>query len=83
MKKNRFTPLFKDTFRTIKYSITRFLAIVIMTALASAVFIGLKTTGPNIKYSVKQKSIEHNMYDIKIFSYASLRDEDKKNNRGS
>lgn len=78
MKKIRFTPLFKDTFRTIKYSITRFLAIVIMTALASAVFIGLKTTGPNIKYSVKQKSIEHNMYDIKIFSYASLRDEDKK-----
>ena len=76
MKKNKLSPLLKDTLRTIKSTFTRYLAIVLMTALGAAVFIGLKTTSPNMRASLEEKAKSHNMFDIKIFSYTGIRKED-------
>ncbi len=69
--------LIKDIFRTIKNSLTRYLAIIAMTCLGATVFIGLKTTGPNLRASLKEKTQNHNMYDFKVESYLGLEEKDK------
>lgn len=69
--------LIKDILRTIRTSLTRYLALIAMTCLGATVFIGLKTTGPNIRASLKEKTQEHNMYDFKVESYMGLREKDQ------
>ena len=68
--------LWKDIFRTIKNSWTRYLAIIAMTALSATVFIGLQTGVPNLRKMIVSRIQEHRMYDVRISSYTGIRDDD-------
>lgn len=76
--KKRKTSLLKDTFRTIKKSFGRFLAIILMVALSTMVFIGLQMVLPNMKASLVNRLRDHNIHDIRIRSYAGIRPDDLK-----
>lgn len=77
MKKFFNAAIWRDTYRTIKKSIVRFLSIIVMTALAAMVFIGLQSGAPNLKDITIQRAEDHNMHDLRIQSYLGLRDKDK------
>lgn len=76
--KKRKTSLLKDTFRTIKKSFGRFLAIILMVALSTMVFIGLQMVLPNMKASLVNRLKDHNIHDVRIRSYAGIRSDDLK-----
>ena len=78
MSKNFSSSLKKDIFRTIKHSLSRFLAIISMTGLNAIVFIGLITGVPNLRHMITSRVNDHNIYDIKISQAAGLRAEDEK-----
>lgn len=68
--------LFKDTLRTIKNSLARYLAIIAMTGLSAMVFIGLQAGVPNLKQIIVNRVTDHKMHDLKIASYTGLREKD-------
>ncbi|EHR32042.1 hypothetical protein HMPREF9709_01656 [Helcococcus kunzii ATCC 51366] len=69
--------LWKDSIKTIKNSLSRFLAIIAMTGLSAAIFIGLQSGVPNLKKVILDKAKDHKMHDIKVSSYTGIRDKDK------
>lgn len=69
--------LWKDSIKTIKNSLSRFLAIIAMTGLSAAIFIGLQTGVPNLKKVILDKAKDYKMHDIKVSSYTGLREKDK------
>nr|WP_320026664.1 FtsX-like permease family protein [uncultured Acetobacterium sp.] len=58
----------KDTFREIKKSKNRFLSIVAIIALGICFFVGVKTTGPSMKYTVSQYYQNQQLMDIRLVS---------------
>ena len=71
------TSLWKDSLKTIKKSLSRFLAIIAMTGLSAAIFIGLQSGVPNLKKAIIDKSQDHKMHDIKISSFTGIREKDR------
>lgn len=67
----------KDTFRTIWKTKMRFFAILLMTMLGAAVFIGLVTSGPNMRKAMDQPLNQSNREHIRISSPLGLYEEDK------
>ncbi len=58
----------KDTFREIKKSKNRFLSIVAIIALGICFFVGVKTTGPSMKYTVSQYYQNQQLMDMRLVS---------------
>lgn len=73
MKKRSF---YKDISRTLKNNVSRFIAISVMVALGSGVFIGFAVGCLNVFQSANRFYDEQNMYDIKIASTLGLTKED-------
>lgn len=69
--------LWKDTNRTIKNSLARYLAIIAMTSLSAMVFIGLSSGVPNMRAMIENRVNDHNFHDVKVSSYAGLREKDR------
>lgn len=68
--------LLEDSFRNIKGSFTRFLAIVAMIALGTLVFVGMKLSSPNMAYTIDEMKNIQNAYDVKVESYIPLTKDD-------
>lgn len=64
--------MYKDIYKEILKSKSRFLSIFIMITLAVATFIGLKTTLVSMKETINVFSENQNRYDIKISNYYGL-----------
>lgn len=80
MKKERknliSSPLAMDAIRMVWKSKTRFLAILLMTMLSSAVFIGLSCLAPNMRKAVDKPIDELNREHIQVYSMMGLREKD-------
>lgn len=77
MKKPKLSARIKDTFRTIWRSKQRFLAIVAMTALGATVFVGLRSTSPNIRDTITDYVDDRQMYHLKVSGPMGLYPEDR------
>jgi putative ABC transport system permease protein len=66
----------KDTFREIKKSKNRFLSIVAIIALGICFFVGVKTTGPSMKYTVSQYFENQKLMDLRLVSTYGFKDAD-------
>ena len=73
MRKRAF---YKDISRTLKNNLSRFLAIVVMTALGTGVFTGFAAGCMDVFESADRFYDEQNTYDIKIASTLGLTDDD-------
>ena len=58
----------KDTSREIKKSINRFLSIVAIIALGICFFVGVKATGPSMKYTVSEYYQNQQLMDMRLVS---------------
>lgn len=67
---------FKNIFRTMAQSKSRFLSILIISALGVAFFAGIRAASPNMKESADQYLREQNAFDIKVMSPTGLTKED-------
>ena len=76
--KKKISPLMKDTLRTIKHTLARFLAIIAMTGLSAIVFVGLQACIPNLRETIVKRVKDNQIHDLRIHSYAGIRDKDKK-----
>ncbi len=68
--------LIKDTLRTIKNSFSRFISILLIVALGTAFFVGIKATAPDMFKTAEKYFTEYNLMDIRVQSLAGLTDED-------
>lgn len=68
--------LVKDTFRTIKNNFSRFVSILLIVALGTAFFVGIKATAPDMFETAKKYFTDYNLMDIRVQSLAGLTDED-------
>ena len=68
--------IWKSTFREIKQSMGRFLAIVAIVALGVGFFSGLKVTQPAMIKTTQKYLDEHNFFDYHILSTVGFSDED-------
>lgn len=73
MRKRAF---YKDIIRTLKNNLSRFIAIVVMTALGTGVFTGFAAGCLNVFTSADRFYDKQNTYDIKIASTLGLTNED-------
>ncbi len=73
MKKRAF---YKDIFRTLRNNLSRFIAIVVMTALGTGVFTGFAAGCMDVFNSADYFYDKQNTYDIKIVSTLGLSEED-------
>lgn len=60
--------LLKDTFREIKKTIGRFLAIMFIVALGTAFFVGVKTTCPDMKLTADKYYKDNSLMDFRLVS---------------
>lgn len=58
----------KDTFREIRFSISRFLSIFSIIALGCGFFVGLKATCPDMKETAHEYFNEQNLMDLKLMT---------------
>lgn len=68
--------LIKDTFRTIRKSFSRYLSILLIVALGTSFFVGIKATAPDMFATAKKYYNDNNLMDIRIQSAAGLTDSD-------
>lgn len=68
--------LLKDTFREIKRTIGRFLAIMFIVALGTAFFVGVKTTCPDMKLTADKYYKDNNLMDFHLVSTFGFTDEE-------
>ncbi len=68
--------LLKDTLRTIKKNFSRFISIMLIIALGTAFFVGIKATAPDMFATAEKYFTEYNLFDIRIQSVAGLTDAD-------
>lgn len=66
----------KDIVRTIKTSLGRFLAILLIVGLGSGFYAALRMTGPDMKYAADVYYDSTNLYDIRIVSTLGVTDSD-------
>jgi putative ABC transport system permease protein len=58
----------KDTFREIRFSISRFLSIFSIIALGCGFFVGLKATCPDMKETAHEYFNEQNLMNLKLMT---------------
>lgn len=70
--------LLKDAFQAIPNSIGRYLAIILLIALGTFAFVGLRMTGPDMRMSGSEFFNQHNLADVTVTSNYGLNSKDKK-----
>lgn len=68
--------LIKDTLRTIRNNFSRFVSIMLIVALGTAFFVGIKATAPDMFTTAQKYFIDYNLMDIRVQSVAGLTTED-------
>lgn len=68
--------LFKDIFREIKGSLSKFLSIFAIVALGAGFFAGIKATGPDMKVTADKYFNDYRLMDIRLVSTVGFNDED-------
>ena len=71
-RKNRLTT---DAVREVKATFSRFLSILILSALAVAFLAGLRTTAPDMQYTADRYYDETNLMDAYVLSTLGLTEE--------
>ena len=66
----------KNILRTIKQSLSRFMAIFAIVALGVSFLAGLRATTPNLRYSADRFFDENDLYDLRVVGTMGLTDED-------
>ena len=66
----------KDILRTIKSSLGRFLAILLIVGLGSGFYAALRLTGPDMKFAADSYYDSTNLYDIRIVSTLGVTQDD-------
>lgn len=77
LRKNR-TPnrLFTDALREVRGTLSRFLSLFLLSALAVAFLAGLRTTAPDMKYTADAYYDHLNLMDLRVLSTLGLTEED-------
>lgn len=70
--------LIKDTLRTIKKNFSRFISIMLIIALGTAFFVGIKATAPDMFATAEKYFTDYNLMDIRVQSLAGLTSDDLK-----
>ena len=70
--------LLKDAFQAIPNSVGRYLAIILLIALGTLAFVGLRMTGPDMRMSGSEFFNQHNLADVTVTSNYGLNSKDKK-----
>ncbi len=68
--------LIKDTLRTIRNNLSRYISIMLIIALGTAFFVGIKATAPDMFTTAEKYFTDYNLMDIRIQSVAGLTDDD-------
>lgn len=68
----------RSTFRDIRGSLGRFIAIILIIFMAVLLFVGIKSIGPDLETSIQGYVVEHNISDLQIIGTAGLTKEDQK-----
>ncbi len=71
----RYKAIWKDAFREIRRSITRFLAILVIILLGVGFYVGISATSPNMIHTADQYFTEQKLMDFRILSTFGLTDE--------
>lgn len=72
-RKNR---LFTDFIREVRHTYSRFLSILLLSALAVAFLVGLRATAPDMEYTADNYYDSHHLMDGYVLSTMGLTDED-------
>ena len=72
----KLSALWKDTFREVRGTLSRFLSIFAIIFLGVAFFAGLVATGPVMMETSDAYYKEHNLADMQVLSTGGLVDED-------
>lgn len=72
-RKNR---LFTDFMREVRHTYSRFLSILLLSALAVAFLVGLRATAPDMEYTADNYYDSHHLMDGYVMSTMGLTDED-------
>ncbi len=68
----------KDFYMEIKKSINRFISIILIVAMGTAFFAGIRSTDPDMKTSADTQYDQSNLMDIRVLSTLGLTNEDVK-----
>ena len=68
--------MLKNTFRSIKYTFSRFISIVLIVAVGLAFFAGIKASSPDMKLTAEQYFYRSNLFDLKVQSSIGLTNAD-------
>ena len=68
--------LIKDTLRTIKRNFSRYISIMLIIALGTAFFVGIKATAPDMFGTAEKYFTDYNLMDIRVQSVAGLSESD-------
>lgn len=66
----------KDTNRTIRKTYKRFLSIILMAVLGVSVFVGIRSSGMNMRHRLKSYYDEYQIYDLQVSSTLGMTNED-------
>lgn len=69
-------PLIIDTLRTVKKNFSRFISILLIVALGTAFFTGIKAAAPDMFSTAEQYFKDYNLMDIRVQSSIGLTDTD-------
>ncbi|MBQ7638962.1 MAG: hypothetical protein IJS90_08685, partial [Clostridia bacterium] len=69
-------PLLKDTLRTVKRNFSRYISILVMVALGTAFFAGIKAASPDMFDNAERYFTEYNLCDVTVRSTIGLTDTD-------
>lgn len=72
----KLSALWKDTFREIKGTWTRFLSITLIILLGVSFFVGISAAGPDMKVTVNEYYDDYNLMDQRILSTVGINNED-------
>lgn len=70
------TALLKDTFREFKKSFSRFISILLIVAVGSGFFVGIKATAPSMLGSAESYFESNDLMDLEIISTVGFSEED-------
>lgn len=70
--------LIKDTFRTIKNNFSRYISLLLIVALGTAFYVGIKATAPDMFSTAEKYFTDYNLMDIRIQSTIGLSENDIK-----
>lgn len=68
--------LIKDTLRTIRKNLSRYISIMLIIALGTAFFVGIKATAPDMYETADRYFKDYNLMDIRVQSMAGLTNRD-------